>query len=139
MAPSSVMLLRLAGTPGGTPGPFRSFDEQAATNARTTGIDQPRIRVLRWGCRAQEQIACQGADQPKRPGGSTYGRFRGRVYSPGDKPGARALPFDRRLVVIELQLRQVRQVDREVKREIPIRIAHEIEGRPPLVQLALET
>src|SRR5215207_1176843 len=138
MAPSSVVLLRLAGTSGGTPGPFRSSDEQAAANTRTTGIDQPRIQVSDGGVRIEKQIACQEAGQPNLPRGPTYRRFRGRVYRSGDSPGFPALPFDRRLVVIELQLRQVRQVDREVEREITVRIANEIEGGPPLVQLALE-
>src|SRR4051812_49804736 len=86
MAPSSVVLLRLAGTSGGTPGPFRSSDEQAAANARTTGIDQPRIQVSDGGVRVEKQIACQEAGQSKLPPGATYRPFRGRAYRFGDRP-----------------------------------------------------
>ncbi len=43
-----------------------------------------------------------------------------------------------RLIVVELQLRQVGQVDRKVDRERPRRILHEVEARPPFVEIALQ-
>src|SRR5215203_6155377 len=42
------------------------------------------------------------------------------------------------LVVVELQVRQVGQINREVKSEIAVGVPHEVEAGPPLVQLPLQ-
>ncbi len=42
------------------------------------------------------------------------------------------------LVVVEFEVRQIGQVDREVEGEVAVRIPHEVEAGTPLVKLALQ-
>jgi hypothetical protein len=43
------------------------------------------------------------------------------------------LLLEGRLVIVELQVRQIGEVDREVEGKVSVCIPHEIESRPPLV------
>ena len=67
IAPSSVMLVRVAGTSSGAPGPVRSLEEQAAS-ATKTPMDQRRIGGLRRGCPEVQQNACQARSRGQRAG-----------------------------------------------------------------------
>ena len=48
------------------------------------------------------------------------------------------LVLERRLIVVEFQLRQIGEVDREIEGEIPVGIAEKVERGPPLVEVPLE-
>ena len=53
-------------------------------------------------------------------------------------PAGHRYRSNRRLVVVELEIRQIGQVDGEIEREVPVGIPQEVEARPPFVKLAFQ-